>query len=225
MTIKLPFGSASKCLRAEHRARDRIDGTVFVFHFHGDQVLILIELAASGFNNFHAPVFEDLSGVDRVDVRLGNRFQESDDRRGADGLDGVLGDRAAVADLDLDGFAPAVLGNKHAELFCQFEIRRNSGHDFRIDRRGIDGVSNRTALDHIDDLFGNLNGHVFLSLGGGGGDVGRDDDVIHATKGVIFGERFVFENVKSGSPDYFILQSVCQLGLPYDFTTAYIYQY
>jgi len=73
----------------------------------------------------------------------------------------------------------------------------------------LDCIAGRSSVQHIDDLFRDISGRGNLRFGGGGSQVGSDDDVIQLEEGA-FRNRFFSEDTMAAPAIFFSVMALAK---------------
>ena len=121
------------------------------------------------------PICSAISGgIDHVDILIDHAVQQGG--KAADGQRGavVMGDVAGKAEGDLFQVGVDQLDAEIADDAHQVEERPHLVHQGQVEAGDVDGVFQRLVIQIVDDLPGNIDGHIDLRLEGVGAQMRGD---------------------------------------------------
>jgi hypothetical protein len=129
-----------------------------------------------------AHLLGDQRGIDHVDILIHHAVEQG--RQAADGQRRavVMGDVARIGEGQLFRIVVQQLDAEVAHDTHQVQERAHLVHQGQIEARDVDGVFQRLVVQVVDNLLGNIDGHVDLGLEGVGAQVRRYHQVLVGDK-------------------------------------------
>ena len=112
----------------------------------------------------------------------------------------MRGELAGHLERERPDARPGELGEEPSEHLGERQVRRDGAGRLRGEQRGVDGVACGPAIEHVEDLLGDLLGDRDLGLGGRRPEV-RGQDRVRGVEQRRVGRRLVLEDVDPGAAE------------------------
>ncbi len=161
--------------------------------------------------------------VDQIDVFGEHAIEDTGQGGAANDVGSEFGGLAGARHAHTGDGEGGGLSGEGSDPLGQLEIRPQLAVLFGRNGGEVYGVTEDAVGQVIADLLGDLHSDFFLGLGGGAGDVGSGDDVVHRQQGRIDG-GFDGKDIKSGAGQMSGTEGLGERGFIHQFAAGGVYQ-